>query len=256
MKHEQQGPGLSFLRRFGRGTAIDQGRRARCGDCGEVYPVDERGRTRAAKRGYGSLLLWLGLGGLLLLCVVAAIIAAVVLSKRDANVPAAQVAAADLKKIEIFMTRAQVEGILGQGEEADARDIDPAWWQAGQQCRATLWLIWRNGGDYLVVGFGQGGTGTHRAVISFFVHNFNQPGAFGQETTKGFINLDFPGTDLDDSAKEKAKAKALLQAPRWLKGADIRKSLVGDWVAVFIGSYEFKQDGTCSGGSPGGKFTG
>jgi hypothetical protein len=70
------------------------------------------------------------------------------------------------------------------------------------------------------------------------------------------VTARFPDSDLDALARDRGAEKKRLESPRWLKGAAIRKALVGSWVAVYVGSYEFKEDGACSGGGPGGKFTG
>jgi hypothetical protein len=201
------------------------------------------------------LVVWLG-GGLLLLGAVVIGIVLLIWMSRGEGPPDAQVTAADLDKLDMFMTKGEVEALLGPGRQADIEDIHPNWIEAGRRCGATHWREWKNGETSLIVGFGQGKSGTPRAVISFFVHNFTRGQVVGQETKIGFLHLSLVGGDLDEQARERGKQRALLKSPRWRKGPAIRKTLVGSWVAAFVGAYDFKEDGTCQGSAPGDRFAG
>jgi DNA-directed RNA polymerase subunit RPC12/RpoP len=250
--------------------SLGKGRQARCDQCGarlllsagETEDQDEPAlapRRREPKGRQRPLALILCLGGGFILLVVAAIVVLVWRSKtnRSPEVEVAlEVTLADFKKIEIFMTRAQVEAVLGVGQAAGNQDMDARWVQAGQQARVTLWLRWSNNQDSVFVGFGQGRSGLHRAVVSYYMHKMAVPGGVGQETTIGFIHLDPWGSDLDDLALEKGKEQALLQSPRWRKGPAIRKAIVGFWVAIGVGSYQFKEDGACFEASSADKSSG
>ncbi len=226
----------------------------RCDRCGTVLPEDGQG---GPERQPGRSVPWLvlvalgvGVGALLLAGGVYLVWAA---RSNNTDTP---VTAADLDRIKIFMTRDEVEAVLGKGKEADLDTVHPNWIETGQKCRVTLWQQWKNGDDSLYVGFGQGTSGTHRAVVSFFVENSRGEKSFRQETKIGFINLDPFGSDLDDLARDRAGEDKLLNSPRWLKGPAIRKSLVGSWVAIGVGHYLFKEDGTCEWHSGADRFTG
>jgi hypothetical protein len=271
---------------------VTEGQPLRCGRCGTALRVGEPGDVEAMAKpvrgprpgretGYGDddastrdrkgmrkdkantgpRLLILGIGGavLLLACVVVGVIVMLTLSKGgDSGRPGSRVTAADLRKLEIFMTKGQVEAALGEGKPANLRDLHPNWLQAGQRTGATAWYQWGGGDDALYVGFGRGGSGTQRAVISLFVHKSARGNVVGEETKPGFMNLDPFGADLDDLARDQEKANALLKNPKWKTGPEVRKALVGFWVAVGVGSYDFKADGTCrsqgSGDKSGGTY--
>ena len=269
---------------------VTEGQRLRCGRCGTIFRAGEQGdvepvakpvrkpqlgrktepeaeeistRDRQAmkkgKASMGVLLLILGIGGgvLVLGCAgIGTIVTILMLKGGDSGGPTSQVTAADLDKVKIFMTKNQVEAVLGKGKTANIQDIHPNWIQAGQRTGVTAWYQWGGGSDTLYVGFGQGRSGTQRAVISFFVHKFTRGNVAGEETKSGFMNLDLFGTDLDDLARDKGKENALLQDPKWKKGPEIRKALVGFWVAVGVGGYDFKADGTCRSESGGDKSGG
>jgi len=237
----------------------EEGRRPRCRHCGAVLRDEGRSARLWAQTNNRRILLPLLLGGgVFLLCAVVGVVLIVVLGRKGGG-PAARatpVTAADLDKIGIYMTPDEVEAILGPGEEADPAEMQENWAAAGKQVGVTRWQVWRNGSDRLFVGYGQGSSGTHRAVVSFFMHDIQNSLGTGFEIKHGFIHMGFPGGDLDEAAREKQKDRELLRSPRWAKGPAIRKALVGQWVAVYVGSYRFNDDGTCRAESPGEKASG
>jgi hypothetical protein len=248
---------------------VAERQRLRCGRCGTVFraggpgggDADEVSTRRAVKKGKSStgLLLILAIGGGVLLLVGAGVAVLVIIlmpEDGDNGGPGAPVTAADLGKVEIFMTKDQVEAVLGKGRTAATGDIHPNWIEAGQRTGVTTWYQWGGGADTLYVGFGQGRSGTPRAVISFFVHRSTTGIGAAEETKPGFMNLNLFDADLDDLARDRGKENALLKDPKWKKGPDIRKALVGFWVAVGVGGYDFKADGTCRSESVGDKSGG
>lgn len=238
-------------------TPLDDGRRPRCRRCGAALPDEDRpARSRSRANNRRILLPLLLGGGLFLLCAIVAVILLVAVGRKGGGAASTPVTAADLDKVLIYMTPDEVEAILGKGDEADPAEVQANWAAAGQQLGVTRWQVWRNGDDRLFVGYGQGSSGTHRAVVSFFMHDIVNGRATGFEIKKGFMHISLLGGDLDAAAREKQQERDLLRSPRWAKGPAIRKELVGQWVAVYIGSYQFNDDGTCRAESPGEKASG
>jgi hypothetical protein len=172
------------------------------------------------------------------------------------NAQSAPVTINDLDKVEIFMTKDQVETAIGPGQKANLQDIHPNWIETGRQVQVSDWYEWQGGKDRLYVGFGKGSSGTYRAVVAFYVQDNSKGNVFAQNTKIGFINIDLFRNDLDLQAADRQKERDLLKAPRWEKGPAIRKSLVGFWVADLIGAQKFNADGTYEESMPGSKFTG
>ncbi len=236
-----------------------EARRVRCPRCDTRFAPEEVAEppARAREASTFPVLLVVGLVGGALLLVIGGAVGAYLLFGRGggsgAAAPGRPVTRADLDRVEAYMSLAEVEGVLGKGQQVGYDEIGV---MAGGNDPNRTWYAWRNGDDSLVVGFEPGKSGTQRVVVSFFLQKSTQGGGFRQTSTPGVLTIRFPGQDLDQLALDRAAQRKKQESRRWLKGEALRKALVGTWVAIAQGSYQFHEDGTCSGSQVGGKFTG
>ena len=144
--------------------------------------------------------------------------------------------------INTAMTRAEVEEILGKGQNSNLGQASgfinglnngssQLFTAESLTAGVRSWSVWENGEARIYIGFGNPAAGD-RVGLSFYG---SRRGAKGYIVNKGAFarqGVDTPyfkDTILNDN--------------RWAKGEQVRKSLIGVWRMGAEG-YEFKEDGT------------
>lgn len=242
---------------------------------GAINMADQHSRRRhevsehpERNKGNRSLLLLagLGIGALLVICVPCTGVGLYLVFRaqpddRNINAPRANIARADLDKIESAMTLGQVNAILGPGRLATAADMRAAfnenrpvpisatdsWKRNAEIVGVEAWHQWRNGDESIFVGFAKGKkTGKERALISFWVKRLDD----GFQANPGLLPL-FRIDDPDAIAEEKGAEEKLINDPKF-KNGDAKKLIVGRWADEIKHGWEFRANGTFHERSPGG----
>jgi hypothetical protein len=150
-------------------------------------------------------------------------------------------------RIELGMTPAEVEEVLGPGTEANRTTVSQTVdaFQSGPPLPgstplavmgADSWMIWCGSGECVIVGFAPP-SASGRLVN--YVCRLAPHGE--QEQVVGF------GQNLEERRAKRLRDRAQLDDPKWAKGKDIRRLVVGNW-AMKGGRllYAIHADGTLS----------
>jgi hypothetical protein len=153
---------------------------------------------------------------------------------------------ADLDKVQAYDSLEEVQAALGKGRTISSKDPLLEGIQGGSP--DSVWYAFGRGGQHVLVAFDKGRSGTLRVVFSVFVKRA-EGGNFKSETARiGVLTFRMPNTDVDDAWKaNRAAAQALEKTrndPRWLKGADARKALVGRWTMQKVDTFVFDANGS------------
>jgi hypothetical protein len=148
------------------------------------------------------------------------------------------------KELSFGMTVPEVDAFLGgTGKKADLVAvnalIDRTAGMLGRDKARPVgdsFVIYRNGNTYIVAGFVN--SQKYGSLSDYYAHIVDAGGngnSFGQMSIGG-ANLE-KGRDADEALK------TFLNDPKWAKGPEVRKRLIGTWQNK-IGGFEFKADGT------------
>lgn len=262
----------------------EDGKRSRCAECGTAFRVkansddeDEkeeeqeeesprpRVKRKPAKKASGTKIAAIIVGSLLALGLVAL---AVVLIVRNGGkdgetqpVDQSKVTVENFKNVKPGMDLAEVESILGGSKSSSEDDMRNAFRKAFGEIEAavetgwsrfgegTTWRRWEGKGVRIWVAFGKTKEGSRAA----FSTGLEQAGG-GQKRLEGFMT--FAGnTDLDEQNSQRKKEDAIRKDAKWVRGAQARTLLIGDWRKADLDGYTFDATGKLTSYSLFNSFT-
>jgi hypothetical protein len=244
--------------------------RLRCRECGKSFRAPDededereeaeeesprRGIGRRAKKSGGTKVAAIAVGCVLLLAVVAPVVVLTVRGGKGgsgAAIDQAKVTPENFRSVKPGMDLAEVEKILGgsrSSSEGDMRDafrkafgeIEAAWETGWARLgEGTEWRRWDGKNFRAWVAFAQTKEGK-RAAFSTSLEQV--PG--GYRRVDGFATRgDELGHDLDELNAERKKEDALRNDPKWVRGAQARSLVAGEWRDENADGLIFSADGT------------
>jgi hypothetical protein len=238
----------------------------RCRECGKSFRApdeeEEEGDSprrgiarRSGRKSNGLKVAAIAVGGVLALAVVALVVVLVVRGGRGgggAPVDSAKATPENFKAVKPGMDLAEVERILGgsrASSEDDMRDafrkafgeIEAAWEAGWSRFGAgTEWRRWEGKNFRAWVAFAETKEGK-RAAFSTSLEQI--PG--GHRRVDGFATRgDELGHDLDELNAERKKEDAVRNDPKWVRGAQARALVAGEWRDGNADGLIFAADGT------------
>lgn len=221
--------------------------------------ADKGSRKKKAKKG-GSGLLILGLvgGGLLLLLVLVGGGLAIYFATSGGGGSGvggggggsggggnAAISKENLGKFTAGMPKTEVEKLLGSGSSATMQEVEKVCTDIGPAIAGDLrrnaplvgvksWVAYRNGPGGLYIGYAPSSSG-ERVAYSFWARKS------GKEVD--FLMGALAVGGVDQAGAKADKDRKILDDPRWAKGDDVRKLVVGQWRKSDHG-YDFEASGT------------
>jgi hypothetical protein len=218
----------------------------RCSDCGTRFrapdedddPEDERPRSRATRQPSNRYLRPAIIAGGLAALVVLAVVVVVLLRGRgdDDSVPwdSTKVTPENFGKVNSAMDRAEIEQILGGSRLSSAQDAvnefrkadrsdTPEWMRVNPRLPGNAELEWRrwDGPDFKAwVAF----MDTKQGQLSVYGVGFG-PRFLGSFTNSG----EGIAERLEAAYVPRKKTEELRKDPKWLRGAQARTALLGEW---------------------------
>jgi hypothetical protein len=244
----------------------EDGRKLRCPECGTLFrsPDDDedderrpRSRRQAgARKSSGTMIVAVIVGGLLVLALIGLVVVLIVRKGGRDGSPAidqAKVTVDNFKSVKPGMELSEVEGILGGSRSSSEDDMRDAFRKSFGEIQAafeagfsrfgegTVWRRWEGKNVRVWVAFAKPNDGPPRASFSTAIEQTS--GA--PKRLDGFVT--FAGfTDLDQLGADRKKEDALRKDRKWVRGAQARELLLGEWRDAQFGGYVF---------GPGGKLS-
>jgi hypothetical protein len=234
-------------------------RRVRCPECGKSFRTDdddedERPRRRErqpARRRASRLPLVIG-GGVLLVVVVVAVVLIVRKGNDGSTAPTdpAKVTLDNFRRVKTGMDLAEVEGILGGSASSSENDMRRAFAKALGEMQAAMetgwsrfsgaatWRRWEGKNLRVWVVFSKTDDGPPLAAYSTALEESG-----GKATPHNGIQTFLGNTDLAKANEQRKKEQALRDDPKWVRGAQARELLLGDWREPSVSGYLFHRDG-------------
>jgi hypothetical protein len=210
-------------------------------------PRPRRPRKKAAKSRLG---LWIGLGvgGFLFFAMILVVVAVSAWwFSGPTGIGGGTASLEAWTRIELGMTTAEVEELMGPGTEASQSTVSQTVnaFQSGPQRSGSIplavngadsWMIWRGRDVCVIVGFARPSASGRLVnyICRLAPHGENEQ----------VVGL---GQNLEQRRAKRLRDQSELNDPKWAKGKDIRRLIVGNW-AMKGGSllYAFHADGTLS----------
>jgi hypothetical protein len=249
----------------------EDGKRLRCPECGKSFrPPDEdeedeeeeedrpkkRSKRKAPEKGSSGVKITAIIAGGLVLFALIGLVVVLIVRKGGGDGPAvdqAKVTVDNFKNVKPGMELAEVEGILGGSRSSSEDDMRDAFRQSLGGLEGELAAAFEVGFARL----GEGATWRRwegknlRAWVAFAKTKEGQRAAFStalEKTSGGYKRVDGFATfsdwnDLDKMGADRKKEDAVRTDKKWVRGAQARDLVAGEWRDEHINGYTFTRDG-------------
>jgi hypothetical protein len=185
-------------------------------------------------------------GGIALLAVIVIVIVVAVRSGKDA----AKITLDNFEKIKPGQTVEEVESILGRGNASSEGELEAAFTSAFDSIRGTIelsvaqdsaaerWHVWRGDDLTIFVGFGRGESGAYRVAYASWLKK-----AGNSYESEVAIRLGRGDANLDEVARKRQAEKTILDDPKWKKGDQVARLIVGEWRDATLQCWRFHANG-------------
>jgi hypothetical protein len=180
---------------------------------------------------------------------VALIVVIIVLAVRGGK-DEAKITLDNFERVKPGQTLEEVEQILGRGSSSSAGELESAYARAFDEMRGAIestlaqssaadqWHVWRGNDLTIFVGFGKGDSRTYRVAYTTWLKKNGSAweAKIGVNLARGFENL-------DQVAEKRQAEKKIIDDPKWKKGDQVARLIVGEWRDESLQCWRFYANG-------------